>query len=202
VQAAKQEIQVLAEGLGITNATRFIQTLTVGYGVLLENNEPRRVGPAIAIELPIFDQGSGRVARDDARLRQGAERLADLAINVRSEVRERYNDLLSAHDQVAHLQKSIVPLRRKILAQTQLFYNGMLEGVYELLDSYRENVRSGQSVIDAVKEYWIAHAELGRAVGGRLPAPVFAEPASSPDAKPPQEKPAADSARPGHSHSH
>jgi len=200
VQAAKQEIQVLAEGLGITNATRFIQTLTVGYGVLLENNEPRRVGPSIAIELPIFDQGTGRVARDDARLRQSAERLADLAINARSEVREKYNDLLSTYDQVAHLQKSIVPLRRKILAQTQLFYNGMLEGVYDLLDSYRENVRSGQSVIDAVREYWIAHAELGRSVGGRLPAPGSTEPASSPDAK--QGKPASDSSQPGPSHSH
>ncbi len=202
VQAAKQEMRVLAESLGITNATRFIETLTVGWGVLTESKEPRRVGPSLAFELPIFDQGTGRVARDDARLRQSAERLAELAINARSEVREKYNDLLSAHDQVAHLQKAIVPLRRKILAQTQLFYNGMLEGVYDLLDSYRENVRTGQSVIDAVKEYWIAHAELGRAVGGRLPAPAPAEPVSSPDAKPQQEKPAADSAQPAPSHSH
>ena len=200
VQAAKQEMRVLAESLGITNATRFIETLTVGWGVLTESNEPRRVGPSLSFELPIFDQGTGRVARDDARLRQSGERLADLAINARSEVREKYNDVLVTYDQVAHLQKAIVPLRRKILAQTQLFYNGMLEGVYDLLDSYRENVRSGQSVIDAVKEYWIAHAELGRAVGGRLPAPTPAEPASSPDAK--QKKPAADAAQPGHTHSH
>ena len=197
VQAAKQEMQVLAERLGITNATRFIETLAVGYGVLSESDAPRRFGPSIEFELPIFDQGTGRVARDDARLRQGAERLAELAINVRSEVREKYNDLLSSYDQVAHWQKAVVPLRRKILAQTQLSYNGMLEGIYDLLDSYRENLRTGQSVIDAVKEYWTAHAELGRSVGGRLPAPAPTEPASSPDAKPQQEKPAADSAQPG-----
>jgi len=202
VQATKQEMRILAENLGITNATRFIETLTVGWGVLTESNEPRRVGPSIEFELPVFDQGSGRVARDDARLRQGAERLADLAINARSEVREKHNGVLAAYDQVAHLQKAIVPLRRKILAQSQLFYNGMLEGVYDLLDSYRENVRTGQSVIDAVKEYWIAHAELGRAVGGRLPAPASAAPASSSDTKPPQEKPAADAVPPVRSHSH
>ena len=95
-----------------------------------------------------------------------------------------------------------MPLRRRILAQTQLFYNGMLEGVYDLLDSYRENVRTGQSVIDAVKEYWIADAELGRAAGGRLPAPAPAEPVSSLGAKPLQEKPATDSAQPARSHSH
>jgi outer membrane protein TolC len=200
VQAAKQEMQVLAERLGITNATRFIETLAVGYGVLSESDAPRRFGPSIEFELPVFDQGTGRVARDDARVRQSAERLADLAINTRSEVREKYNDVLSAYEQVAHLQKAIVPLRRKILGQTQLFYNGMLEGVYDLLDSYRENVRTGQSVIDAVKEYWIAHAELGRAVGGRLPAP--AEPVSFLDAKPLQKKPAAGAAQPGPSHSH
>jgi outer membrane protein TolC len=202
VQATKQEIRVLAESLGITNVTRFIETLTFGWGTLTESNEPRRVGPSLSFELPIFDQGTGRVARDDARLRQSGERLADLAINARSEVREKYNDLLSAHDQVAYLQKTVVPLRRKILAQTQLFYNGMLEGVYDLLDSYRGNIRAGQSVIDAVKEYWIAHAELGRAVGGRLPALTPAEPGSSFDVKPPQERPGADSARPGPSHNH
>jgi outer membrane protein TolC len=202
VQAARQEMRVLSENLGITNATRFIETLIVGWGVLTESNEPRRTGPSFAFELPVFDQGTGRVARDDARLRQGAERLADLAISTRSEVREKYNDVLSAYDQVAHLQKSIVPLRRKILAQTQLSYNGMLEGVYDLLDSYRENVRAGQSAIDAVKEYWIADAELARAVGGRLPAPTRAEPASSLGAKPTREEPAAGAVQPGTSHSH
>lgn len=172
VQAARQETRVLAENLGITESTRFIDRLTVGWGVLNETNEPRRFGPSIAFDLPIFDQGAGRVARDDARLRRSAERLADLAVEVRAEVRERYNDLLAAHDLVAQVQKSIVPLRKEILAQTQLLYNGMLEGIYDLLDSYRENALAGQAAIDAVKDYWIAYAELERAVGGKLPAPV------------------------------
>ena len=170
VQAAKQEVEVVTQSLGITNVTRFVETLMVGWGVLSESNEARRFGPSIAFELPIFDQGTGRVARENVRLRQSAERLADAAINARSEVREKYNDLLAAYDQVAHLQGSSVPLRRKILAQTQLLYNGMLEGAYDLLESYRESTLAGQSVIDAVKDYWIAQAELERAVGGRLPA--------------------------------
>ena len=207
VQAAKQEVQVVTESLGIVNVTRFIETLTVGYGVLNESNEPRRFGPSASIELPIFDQGTGRVARENVRLRQSAERLADVAVNARSEVREKYNDFLAAHDQVAHLQKSIVPLRRKILAQTQLLYNGMLEGVYDLLESYRENTLTGQLVIDAAKDYWIANAELARAVGGRLPAQAAA--AESPSTLPSapatgKEKPEmkAVKPKPGNAHSH
>ena len=113
-------------------------------------------------------------------MRQAEDRLAGAVTRMRSEVRERYNDLLAAHEQAARVQKSIVPLRQKMLAQTQLAYNGMLEGIYDLLESYRESVLSGQMAIDAVKDYWIALAELGHAVGGRLPAPPSAPLASEP----------------------
>lgn len=200
VQAARQETRVLAENLGVTESTRFIDRLTVGWGVLNESNERRRFGPSIEFDLPVFDQGGGRVARDDARLRRSAERLAETAVNARSEVRERYNDLLAAHDEVAQFQKSIVPLRRRILGQTQLLYNGMLEGIYDLLDSYRESVSAEQGAIDAVKEYWIAYAELERAVGGRLPASASSsEPAPAPKA-PEKEPEKMNMPMPGDSH--
>jgi len=174
VQAARQELEVAARELGVTNATRFGDSVMIGYGSLKESDEPTRRGPSLELELPLFDQGGSRVYRDTTRLRQAEDRLAENVIRMRSEVRERYNDLLAAHEQAARVQKSIVPLRQKMLAQTQLAYNGMLEGIYDLLESFRESVLSGQMAIDAVKDYWIALAELEHAVGGRLPAPTSA----------------------------
>jgi outer membrane protein TolC len=180
VQAARQELEVAAGELGVTKATRFGDSVMIGYGSLKESDEPTRRGPSLELELPLFDQGGSRVYRDTTRLRQSEDRLAETVIRARSEVRERHNDLLAAHEQAARVQKSIVPLRRRMLAQTQLAYNGMLEGIYDLLESYRESVLSGQMAIDAVKDYWIALAELERAVGGRLPAPLSASEPGAP----------------------
>jgi len=179
VQAARQELEVAARELGVTNFTRFGDSIMIGYGSLKESDEPTRRGPSIELELPLFDQGGSRVYRDTTRLRQSEARLAETVVKARSEARERYNDLLAAHAQAARVQKTIVPLRRKMLAQTQLAYNGMLEGVYDLLESYRESVLSDQMAIDAVKDYWIALAELEHSVGGKLPAPTSA-PKSAP----------------------
>jgi cobalt-zinc-cadmium efflux system outer membrane protein len=66
-------------------------------------------------------------------------------------------------------QATILPMRERIVKETQLLYNGMLEGIYTLLNDYRDGVMAGRDYIDAQRDYWIAIAQLERATGGRLP---------------------------------
>jgi outer membrane protein TolC len=53
-----------------------------------------------------------------------------------------------------------------------LRYNGMLIGVFELLADAREQVAAVNAYIDALRDYWLAEADLQLAMtaGPSLPA--------------------------------
>ena len=54
----------------------------------------RVTGPELSVELPIFDQGQAPTARVLAQVRQARARQAELAINIRAEVRALRNRLV------------------------------------------------------------------------------------------------------------
>jgi cobalt-zinc-cadmium efflux system outer membrane protein len=198
VAAARRDVEYVGEVLGITRTTRYLAMLDVGIDWEKDSGSPAQVGPTLRLELPLFDQGQARLAKYEAVFRQSGDRLAQVAVDARAQAREKNNDLLSAWEIARQQQDALVPLRRRILAQTQLFYNGMLDGVYELLADYRESAAAAQGLVNAQRDYWIALAELERAVGGRLPA------AATPDtesASPPPAAPELDAVKPGgHEH--
>ncbi|MBL4683897.1 MAG: TolC family protein [Nannocystaceae bacterium] len=51
-------------------------------------------------------------------------------------------------------------------------YNAMLIGAFELLEIREGQVEAQHELLEARHAYWVARAELERAVGGRLPEPV------------------------------
>jgi len=179
VEAAKREAESTARALGLTKATRFINALELGPARVAETNDPIKRGYEISIELPLFDWGSARVAKAEAVYMQAANRVAEAAVNARSEVREAYSAYTQAWEIARHYREEIVPLRLQISEENALRYNGMLLSVFELLADAREQVMAASGYIDSLRDYWLAEAELQRALGGRLPAgPAIAPPAA------------------------
>lgn len=62
----------------------------------------------------------------------------------------------------------LLPQRQRILHETLLQYNAMQKSNYELLLAKERDQQEEQAAIEALRDYWIARAELERAVGGRL----------------------------------
>ncbi|KDR28432.1 MULTISPECIES: TolC family protein [Caballeronia] len=191
IQAAKLQTQSVATSLGLTKATRFINALDVGILNNYETDKGHEHGYEISVEIPIFDWGGSKVARAQAIYMQSANRLAETAVNARSEVRESYSAYVTEYDVAKHYRDEVVPLRKSISDELMLRYNGMLASVFELLADSREQVGAVNSYIEALKDYWIAETDLQQAVGGRLPtlavaqshpAPL-AQPASSPNSE-------------------
>nr|WP_311530654.1 TolC family protein [uncultured Ralstonia sp.] len=183
IQAGKLQVDGLASSLGLTQATRFINVLDLGYvhnSKTSKTGEPRETGYEIGIEIPLFDWGGARVARAQAIYMQAADQLADTAVRARSEVRESYVRYQTAYDLTRHYRDEVVPVRKTISGEMLLRYNGMLVSVFELLADAREQVNAVNGYIDALRGYWIAQTDLQMALGGKLP-PVEAEiPASAP----------------------
>jgi len=169
VQLARQSTQATAKALGLTRATRFVNVLEAGYADKRQTGEPRQSGYAISLELPLFDFGSTRTARAEAIYLQSVNRTAEIAVNARSEVRERYSAYRTAYDLAKHYRDEVVPLKKRISDETLLRYNGMLIGVFELLADSREQVSSVTAYVEALRDYWIADTDLQSALTGRSP---------------------------------
>ncbi|HSN40559.1 MAG TPA: TolC family protein [Burkholderiales bacterium] len=166
VQAAKRETESLAGSLGLTRATRFINVLEAGPARTREEPGGWKRGFEVSLQVPIFDWGGARVAKAEAIYMQSVHRLAQIAINARSEVRETYSAYRTAFDTAKHYRQEIVPLRKKISDENLLRYNGMLISVFELLADAREQVASVNASINALRDYWLAEADLQAALNG------------------------------------
>jgi cobalt-zinc-cadmium efflux system outer membrane protein len=77
-------------------------------------------------------------------------------------------EMESARRRAKQYPKVLLPLRRQIIEQTLREYNAMLAGVYQLLQAKRDEIEAGESYVETLTEYWVARAELERAVGGDL----------------------------------
>ena len=170
IQIAKKEIDMFAKTLGITKATRFINVLNVVMeGEKSAADNEVLTGPVLKLEVPLFDFGGARIARYQAQYEQSVNHLKETALNAESQVRENYANYLSKYTDTKRYRDNIIPLRKKILDETVLHYNGMLVSVFELLTDAREQVNSLVEYIDTLKEFWIAESDLQLAAGGKLP---------------------------------
>lgn len=184
LRAAKREAEWVAEALGLTKATRFVNAVELGRARTKEGGHAFAYGYVVGVEIPIFDWGTARVARAQATYMQAAHRVADVAINARSEVREAYDAYRTNLDLARHYRDEVVPLRKRISEEMLLRYNGMLAGVFDLLADSREQIAAVNAYLGALRDFWLADADLqaslsGRASGGavkgiELPSPATA----------------------------
>ena len=169
VQGAMQEAEAVAAALGLTRVTGFVSVLEVGYRHNSATGEERQTGYEIELRLPVFDWGGARVARAEHTYMQAVNRAADIAVRARSEVRETYADYRTAFDLAKHYRDEIVPLRKRISEENLVRYNGMLISVFDLLTDARQQIASVNAYIEALRDFWIADANLELALTGRSP---------------------------------
>lgn len=168
IAMARQEVEGLSKSLGLTKATRFVNVFEASYLRNKETGEPRQTGYEIELSIPIFDFGDAKVARAEATYMQAVNRLSEIAVNARSEVREAYHAYRTAFDLARHYRDEIVPLRKQISDENLLRYNGMLISVFELMSDARQQMASVNGYIEALRDFWLAQTNLEGAmnVGG------------------------------------
>ena len=166
--SAHHEAESISETLAMVKNWRWIDGGNVGATYARTHEGPVLIGPTAAIGLPIFDQKQAVIARLEGFLHQARAREAALAIDIRSEVRTARARLTFTRGVIRDFAARIVPLRERIVALSQERYNAMLLGVYELILAKQNEVNAYRDLIDAARDYWVARADLERAVGGRL----------------------------------
>jgi outer membrane protein, heavy metal efflux system len=166
--AVREEVQTASAALQLVKATRAFGRVDAGVQAHRDPDGPTSIGPTLDLELPIFDQKQAEAARLRAQLRAAQHRADALALAIRSEVRDSRNRLLAARTAIDYYRKTLVPLRERIVALSQEHYNAMLLGVYQLLQAKQNEISTYREYIETVRDYWIARADLERAIGTRL----------------------------------
>jgi cobalt-zinc-cadmium efflux system outer membrane protein len=168
--AEKKAVEALAQALGITIDWRWVGQIEVGVSRERDTDRTWVTGPALAIELPIFNQRQADIARLEAQLRRSQNRLTAQAIDIRSEVRSLRNRLVMQRNLINHYRGTVLPLREQIVDLTLKKYNYMLTGAFDLLMAKQQEFEAYQKYLEAVRDYWIIRADMQRSLGGRLPS--------------------------------
>ena len=172
--AARQEFLAEARGLGLARADAILQQAEIGAHYERENTGEYSIGPSVNLPLPIFNQGQPAFARASAKLRQGQQRYLALAADIRSDVRAARDRMLIARREVEYFKSTALPMRTRITEESQLEYNAMQVGPFQLLQAKQEEVKIGADYVQAQRDYWVARAELEKAVGGSLSGKTIA----------------------------
>lgn len=118
VQAAKRDTEALAQSLGLTGATRFVDVLELGAVRNSETGLPPQKGWQLELRLPVFDGGGARLARARELYMRSLNRTAQIAVNARSEVREAYAAYRTAYGVPGAIATRSCPCARRSPTRT------------------------------------------------------------------------------------
>lgn len=185
--AARGDVHNVLAALKLKQGVRWVPAAKLGVSAEHGLDRTWVVGPTLGLEIPVFDQGQGELARLAAEYRRAQRNWEALAVNIRSEVRETRDALIAARDAAEYFAKVLLPQRQRVLRETLLQYNAMQKSNFELLAAKEREQLTEREAIEALRDYWIARAELERAVGGSLTREVL--PLISPAPARPSTKP-------------
>jgi outer membrane protein TolC len=177
LQIARIELDTLAKAYGLTNATRFINVLDAGYADKITKDKEtgqtiRDRGFTVSFEVPLFDFGEARVREAEQTYMQAVNRLAQNAVNVRSEAREAYRNYRSSYDIASYYQRDVLPLRKIISDEMMLQYGAMQVDVFTLLLEAQQKLNVNAAAADAFRDFWLASTDLSAAMTGGGMNPV------------------------------
>jgi cobalt-zinc-cadmium efflux system outer membrane protein len=168
LKTARRRMNVTAAKMGIDTAEMVFPETAAGAEAEREADGKWSVGPAIGVAIPFFDFGQAATAAARARLRRLWDDYTALAIEIRSAARSSKYRLVNARQQVDYYEQVIVPLAEQIALETQIQYNAMQLGVFQLLQAKKMEFTLRRNYIDALRNYWIARTELELLLDGHL----------------------------------
>lgn len=170
LQALRQTQAQFNRDLALHRKTRGITTFDAGVKVERDYDSSINAGPEISVSLPIFDNGSTRIAAAQAHLDQNAAAITSLEIAIRNEVTQAQADMALQRQRAQRYRDTLIPQRERIVALSLQRTNYMLAGPFETLLAKQQEYAAYLDYVDAVGGYWRARAELTKAMGRALPS--------------------------------
>lgn len=153
LEAGRDRVAAATNRAGDERVRRWLPELGVGVSAI-DDDFVLKIGPAIRLGLPLFDQRNGQIARAEAELRAREHELSAVAVELRARARATRIATLAAFAEARHLHDVVLPLRQQIVDETLLHYNAMDADPFQLIVARRELAAAGHQYLDALRRYW------------------------------------------------
>ena len=168
--AARVQAGVRADQLGVVNLTRWLGELDIGFERERQTSGGRLTGPSLAWEVPLFNQHEDARVRADTELQMAINNVRRIATDVDNSVHLAYARVDSTRARIAEYQEVMIPQRIATVAAAQQEASYMLIGIFELITLKQAEYDTYQGYLEAIRDYWLARAELSLATGTALPS--------------------------------
>jgi hypothetical protein len=114
---------------------------------------------------PVLERRRLPPGHEASKAASAAAEAAALAVTIRSQVREAHHQYQVAYD-VARRASENNRFGENLQEETLLRYNGMLNSTWDLLASTRARVERSGAAVQALGDFWLAHANLQAVLAG------------------------------------
>jgi outer membrane protein, heavy metal efflux system len=167
--AARSHVAALEQQMTSAHRYRFLSagagSMAIGVNSEREADGSRRLGPALSLSLPVFNQGQGTVSRADALLEVARAQQQQLELQAGNDLQVQDQRLRVARERYQSFREQLIPQREAVVEQLQRRVNFMLAGAFELLLARQQELQAREGAIEALREYWETRLELMRASG-------------------------------------
>ena len=172
--AARKQLRASAIAVKISGIAGLLPGAGIGLNYVRDPDVRGTLGPAISVPIPIFNQGQPQVAIAKAEYRAAYRQYQAMAVRIRAKVREAWIAMHAAEREVLFYQRIMLPLRKRMVNETQLAYNGMYVSGFVLMQSKQAEINSARHYVQTLQRYWLARQQLRQVLGGLSPVRNFA----------------------------
>ncbi len=182
VQIARLNLERMAKNMDLTRLNPFLSSIELGpQRETVEGIDAD--GYELELRIPIFDAGGVQNAKARTVFDQAQAQAEAVAISAASESRQALIAYQTTWEVARQFGSTLVPLRQRISQERLLMYNGMLMSVFDLLADVRSAAVLESNYVDAVRDFWLADANLQSTMTGAGDTPMRFESARmSPEA--------------------
>lgn len=162
IELARHDMQLVDHAASLTRRSLFP---IVNLGIVIERDRDRTllVGPKLAVEIPVFDQKQGEIARLQAQARQSRELYEAQVDRALAEIRTLRAQYVGARSTAEFYRDVVVPLRSDVSETAARRQREAAGTIDELMLVRDEELRARLGYIEALRDYWISRARLERA---------------------------------------
>ncbi len=145
----------------------------LGAGVMLEREDPAggdamtMVGPAVSVEVPVFDGGRPRIAKAGAELSRALMQSRLVEQRAIRQVRQASQTLRTAGAQVRAYRTEVLPLTVRNTRQAQAAFDAGIGDLVGVVAGERDRIKAALALQQFELDRDLARIDLARAVGGK-----------------------------------
>lgn len=166
LQAAQKNAEAAANALPLEKRRR-LRNLSGGLALESEGGD-LALGPAIGLELPIFDQNQAQIAKAEFRYAQAQRRLEGVTANVAQQVRGAYERYAMAQETARLYEAELLPLREASLELARESFAAGKTGFLSVLEAQDRLLATRRDYVGLLQSVALSAPELEAACGRPL----------------------------------